>query len=211
MGPAAGRNGRSSEIARLRCLAIALPAELGREDLERARVGIAQRHEALADQNESDGAEIRLALVQPIDDRSGHEVAAIFRIEPARHLDLAHLFARRHLDPAKRLDGSFFVMCGVAQIDPNGFRRNLVGTHAGMAANVRAENRVGIDHRLFLGIARWMARPRRTRIVAPAKRMLTLGDAARDGDIRQAGPISHRPERSNFPPSRRRTARVRSL
>ena len=76
----------------------------GQEQAHRARLGIAHGDQVLVGQDEGDRGALRLGAVDGVEDVGGHVVGAALEVEPARHLDLGHLLARRDLDADEPLD-----------------------------------------------------------------------------------------------------------
>ena len=97
-----------------------MPLGIGDVAAERQRVGIAVGHQPRAFQNEGDLRVLGQLAIELGDDGGRQVQRTAFFIEPARGLDLAHLFARRHFDAQSGFDQALFVEGGLDQVQPDG-------------------------------------------------------------------------------------------
>ncbi len=71
--------------------------------------------------NERDLRALRQVGIELGDDSGGHVDATVLFVEPVGGLDLAHFFARRHVDAEHLLDGALFFRRRFEQVEPDRF------------------------------------------------------------------------------------------
>ena len=109
--PHENRLARNAEIS----LALALRG-IG---AKRQRIGIADRHQTLADEHEGDRLGFGAFRFDVGHDGRGHEQGAVFLIEPAGDFDLAHFLTGWQLDGEAGLGERLFLFRRRQKVDPD--------------------------------------------------------------------------------------------
>ncbi len=124
-----------------------LPLEPGVQPAEGPRLGIAERHQPVALDDEGDLGRGGGRLVRVHRHGRGEVERIALLVDPRRGLDLAHLLAGRHLDAQHPLDEALLLGGRAEQIDPDdllgngGLQSQLDGLERTAVASEGAEHR----------------------------------------------------------------------
>ena len=123
---------------------------MGCEGAEGQRVGVADGDQPAVGQHEGDGAGDRAAGFDRTQHGGGHIERAVFLVEPARRLDLAHLLLGGDVDAEGLVDAVEFLHRRVDHVDPD---HGLVDRAAGGGAAEHTRfGDIEIDHAQGLAV-----------------------------------------------------------